>query len=232
MDILTGVPVSIDKKKLYKQIGYKDTSAITPALKELIEQVISSGLRLIEPKLAAKRCKIKVYREKSQILVESNVYFNGEFITKHLRNCTQAAVFLLTVGPTISKEIEGAFKENNYLKAMVLDGVADQAIEKIIMQYRNQLVESINAEGLGITGFINPGHLDFGVDQQRSIFKILDGSKIGLSLTDSCLIMPIKSASGLFGLGKGIGISKDNHNCQHCTIENCPNRTSEYVISK
>lgn len=232
MDILTDIPVSIDRKKLFKQIGYKDTSAISPAVKESIEQVISSGLRLIEPKLAAKRCNIKVQRDKSRVWVEGNVYFNGNFITKHLKNCCEAIIFLVTAGPVISKEIESAFKENDYLKAMILDGLADLAIENIIMQYWNRLVEDIKAEGLGITGFISPGHLDFGVDQQRSIFKILDGNKIGLNLTDSCLIMPIKSASGLYGLGKGIGISRDNHNCQHCTIHDCPYRTSEYIISK
>ncbi|MGI6112521.1 MAG: hypothetical protein ACOYEJ_00185 [Mahellales bacterium] len=232
MNILTNMQVSIDKEGLYKQIGYKDISAIAPAVKESIEQLISYGLKLIEPKLAVKRCDIEVQVDKNRILIEGDIYFNGEFITKHLKNCTQIVIFLATVGPTISKEIDEAFKENDYLKAMVLDGLADRAIENIIMQYWNQLVEDIQAEGLGITGFINPGHLDFGVDQQRAVFKILDGSKIGLSLTDSCLIMPIKSASGLFGLGKGIGISKDNHNCQHCTIKDCPNRSSEYVISK
>src|SRR5690554_6767951 len=124
MDILTNMPVSIDKEGLYKQIGYKDTSTIAPAVKESTEQIISSGLKLIEPKLTVKRCNIEVQVDKIRILIEGGIYFNGEFITKHLENCSQVVIFLATVGPTISKEIEGAFKENDYLKAMILDGVA------------------------------------------------------------------------------------------------------------
>jgi hypothetical protein len=63
------------------------------------------------------------------------------------------------------------------------------------------------------------------VDEQAVIFKLLDAGRIGVSLTPSLVMRPIKSLSLIVGLGSGpLGV-EGGSNCDFCTIrERCAYR--------
>jgi cobalamin-dependent methionine synthase I len=75
---------------------------------------------------------------------------------------------------------------------------------------------------------MNPGSGDVDVwpiDQQQELFAVLGDTEqlIGVSLTESHLMIPDKSVSGIFFP------SETNYvNCQSCTREVCPSRRAPY----
>jgi hypothetical protein len=73
---------------------------------------------------------------------------------------------------------------------------------------------------------MNPGSLpDWPLQEQRQLFALLGDTRaaIGVELTDSCLMLPIKSLSGLrFPTGENF------ENCQLCPRERCPGRRTAY----
>lgn len=73
---------------------------------------------------------------------------------------------------------------------------------------------------------MNPGSLeDWPVSEQPRLFSLFGGAaeRIGVRLTESFLMMPIKSVSGVwFETESGFV------NCQLCPRENCPNRRAPY----
>jgi hypothetical protein len=73
---------------------------------------------------------------------------------------------------------------------------------------------------------MNPGSLpDWPINEQRSLFQLLGRVKelIGVELTESFLLIPVKSISGIRFPKEGT-----YENCQLCPREKCPGRKAPY----
>jgi hypothetical protein len=81
---------------------------------------------------------------------------------------------------------------------------------------------------LGQTARMSPGSGDvdtWPIEQQRELFALLGGvtSRIGVVLTDSCLMIPNKTVSGLL-----FPTEEDFQTCQVCHRDPCPNRRAPF----
>ncbi len=80
--------------------------------------------------------------------------------------------------------------------------------------------------GVSALNAMNPGSLsDFPISSQKPLFDLLKNveEECGVTLTDTYLMIPIKS-------GSGIWFESDKHyaNCMMCPRVNCPNRRAPY----
>jgi hypothetical protein len=79
---------------------------------------------------------------------------------------------------------------------------------------------------LGRTAVMNPGSLaNWPLEEQRLLFRLLGDphEAIGVQLTDSFLMVPIKSVSGL-----RFPTEMHYENCQLCPRDPCPGRRAPY----
>jgi hypothetical protein len=73
---------------------------------------------------------------------------------------------------------------------------------------------------------MSPGSLaDWPIQEQRPLFKILGNTEkmIGVHLTESLLMVPTKSVSGI-----RFPTEESFESCQLCPREECPNRRAPY----
>ena len=73
---------------------------------------------------------------------------------------------------------------------------------------------------------MSPGSLaDWQLTQQAALFRILDDlpERIGVRLTDSMLMIPTKSISGV-----RFALDWDFESCQLCPRQGCPGRRADY----
>ncbi|NLO83567.1 MAG: vitamin B12 dependent methionine synthase [Clostridiales bacterium] len=125
---------------------------------------------------------------------------------------------------TCGSEIEEWSKTvDDFMERYWVDGMKEMALAEATkaLYYRVEhefLKRSVTS--------MNPGSLkDWPIEQQKQLFQILGDPKetIGVQLTDSYLMLPMKSASGiLFSTSKGF------ENCRMCPRENCPGRRAPY----
>lgn len=78
---------------------------------------------------------------------------------------------------------------------------------------------------------MNPGSIkEWPLSGQRELFEIFGRGyileHIGVRLTDSMLMLPSKTVSGI-----GFESEKQYHNCTRCPLTNCPNRRAEQEIA-
>jgi cobalamin-dependent methionine synthase I len=79
---------------------------------------------------------------------------------------------------------------------------------------------------LGRVAAMNPGSLnDWPIQQQRVLFGLMGklSGQVGVCLTDSMLMIPTKSVSGIH-----FPTEVSFASCQLCPRENCPNRRASY----
>ncbi|MBQ4619507.1 MAG: vitamin B12 dependent methionine synthase [Clostridia bacterium] len=80
--------------------------------------------------------------------------------------------------------------------------------------------------GVSALNSMNPGSLsDFPISAQRPLFDLLKNveEKSGVTLTDTFLMVPVKSGSGIW-----FESNKHYANCMMCPRVNCPSRRADY----
>jgi hypothetical protein len=139
-------------------------------------------------------------------------------------------LFAITLGVGITAGIEMYFERNEFAPGSMLDAAASEGAELaadfLESFYRQKLMK--RHKNLGSTGVMrfSPGYCGWHVSGQKRLFEVLQPDKIGLELTDSYLMKPLKSISGAIVAGSlRIFDFEDNFSfCANCRDHSCLKR--------
>jgi len=140
------------------------------------------------------------------------------------------ALFAVTIGETICKEIRRLFDCTDYAQGAMLDSAASEGTQlladEIETRFRRYLLKSERLDPSQTTMQFSPGYCVWHITAQRRLFEILDPRQIGINLSDSCLMQPLKSISGVLVAGKrDIFDFEDNYEvCGDCRSHSCRER--------
>jgi hypothetical protein len=145
----------------------------------------------------------------------------GVQIANYMKDAEYLALFVCTAGTIFTELTERYNQKNDYLEAFVADAIGSLTVEKAMDQIQMQLEQSMQAENLQISNRYSPGYCGWPVADQRELFEQI-GVPVPVSLTESCLMLPIKSVSGIMGVGARV--RKRPYACQICKNKNCTYR--------
>jgi cobalamin-dependent methionine synthase I len=112
--------------------------------------------------------------------------------------------------------------EGDMVRVFIADALGSVIAEKCADQMELTLQESIDKLGWKHTNRFSPGYCGWHVSEQQKLFPLFDGHTCGITLTESSLMVPIKSVSGIIGLGREV--RKLDYTCGLCTFEKCYKR--------
>ncbi len=116
----------------------------------------------------------------------------SENLKKLLKNSEKCILFAATAGIGIDRAIK-RYGISDSLKALVLQGIGTERIETLCDKFQSEFGNT--------TPRFSPGYGDMPLEMQRDVFKALDcPRKIGLTLNDNLLMVPMKSVTAIFGL--------------------------------
>jgi cobalamin-dependent methionine synthase I len=119
--------------------------------------------------------------------------------------------------------------EGDMVRVFIADALGSVIAEKCADQMELYLQESINKLGWHHTNRFSPGYCGWHVSQQQLLFPLFDGHTCGVRLTDSSLMLPIKSVSGIIGLGKGV--RRLDYTCGLCNFDKCYKRRKKQTAT-
>jgi len=76
---------------------------------------------------------------------------------------------------------------------------------------------------MNITNRYSPGYCGWNITGQKILFSLLPEYFCGIELTDTCLMLPIKSVSGIIGIGRDVKFNAYTRNLcdmQYCLYRN------------
>ena len=140
------------------------------------------------------------------------------------------ALFTVTLGAATGGLITERFATHDFALACVLDAMAsesaDLAAERSARHLENRLRDQgwDTADG-GVLQY-SPGYCGWDVTGQKRLFQYLSPARIGVTLTDSCLMQPLKSVSGVIIAGpKEIHRFPPTYSfCSRCETQECRER--------
>ena len=115
------------------------------------------------------------------------------------------------------------------MKGYVVDVVGSEIVEKAMDKIQENLASDMQTLGLGITNRYSPGYCDWQVSEQQKLFTFFPENYCGIRLSKTSLMYPIKSVSGLIGIGKNA--ERKGYSCDFCRMKDCLYRKKRTQIS-
>lgn len=153
----------------------------------------------------------------------NNVLFKSKnIITKRLNKSSNIALMVATIGDQLEILSKKLFKIGDYFEGYVVDLAASELVEKTADMLQQKLEQIVSKEGFNITNRYSPGYCGWDVSDQKKLFSFFPKDFCGIKLTESSLMIPIKSISGVIGIGKSV--KKEDYDCKICDIDFCYKR--------
>lgn len=128
----------------------------------------------------------------------TNIIFYGNDIREHLKESEKILMMCATLTSETDKIIRLAGITDK-AKSLVLDAMSCAAIEQVCDRVCDMIHEEYPQYFQ--TKRFSPGYGDFPLDTQESFLRILDASKrIGVTLNDNNLMIPMKTVTAVAGL--------------------------------
>ena len=173
MTHLTPFPLPLDRERVFAKISLRPDS---PAWEDAL-----ADYRLAEPQFAD--C-VRFAAGYSLGPVDAGLDFPVP--------CGRRVFAAYTIGPDITRLIQDCFDQGEFLRGMLLDAMADQALGLIETAFTGRL----EAQGLRLTRRFWPIH-DISPAYQRLILAEVD---IGVTMTEGFMLNPVKSGSFVAGI--------------------------------
>lgn len=186
-----------------------------PDVAGVARELLASSAETARPCAMFSRAPVTVSGESVGI---NGVTIRNAFLAGKLRESPYAVPYVATCGTELE---EWSVSLSDPLERYWADTIKLLYLGKA----RNALYEEVKKScfpGVKNLSSLNPGSLkEWPLQGQVSLFSMLGGvtPDIGVRLTDSLLMLPPKTISGIF-----FSSEKEYENCMLCPRESCPNR--------
>ncbi len=204
----------------------KDIPPDDPMTRDLIPELFGKCRRASTPRAAYLILQKEEAAEKEQLLMNGTTFLVGGTIQKMLRDSEYYVLFIATAGPG-AETIAGEYMSgSDYLEGYISNLAGSVLAEEVAGKIHQKIGEEAIRRGMKITNRYSPGYCRWKVDEQQKLFSFFPENYCGITLSESSLMSPIKSVSGLVGMGRNVSFR--NYTCEICSMKDCAfRRTSK-----
>ena len=212
----------INKKEIISTLGYAE-GAIPAHFEEMIDNIlvrvpdycdIHAGYRILD---------VMKPDDRNDGLVIGNKFFKlQKIVTGQIRTSDKAALFICTIGKAMEKWAKKLSAEGDAALSYLVDTVASVTAEQTTDALHNHIKTRMQLLGLKVTNRYSPGYCDWSVAEQHLLFSFFPEYFCGITLTESSLMVPIKSVSGIIGIGPAVKYA--DYICDSCGMKDCTYR--------
>lgn len=155
-------------------------------------------------------------------LTGTSIVLEGESIFAHLSQAEECAVMVATLGLANEQAMQ-RLKAAHSLDALAFGAAGSSLVECVADACEADIVADAARRGLRTNFRFSPGYGDLPLAAQPSIVRVLGADKhLGLTVTDSHMLVPSKSVTALVGLfGEGVSCEGMKRSCVGCACYDC-----------
>lgn len=238
---LTYDDLGVTMPEIYEQMGY---GAATDAdiedrvgedVKAEVKDIISEIKTFLRPEFCFYIVKAMLDEEHDTLHTNGRTMNIGKIITRQLRGSSLYAFFVCTAGEAFQQYQEQLKRDGDIVKEYAANAIGSVLAEKTADAMERELEAFLKDKPeLHHTNRFSPGYCGWHVREQKLLFATFPQSQsrttvqpqnrppCGVRLTDSCLMLPIKSVSGVIGIGEKV--RKMEYTCGLCDYAKCYKR--------
>jgi hypothetical protein len=212
----------VSKNEIISTLGYAD-GAIPVHFEEMIDDILFRLPEYCEIQAGYRLLDVKKPEDRNDGLFVGNKFFKlQKIVTSQLRKSEKAALFVCTIGRAMETWAKKLSSEGDVALSYMVDTVASITEEQTVDVLHDHLEKQMKMQGLNITNRYSPGYCDWSVSEQHLLFSFFPINFCGITLTESALMVPIKSVSGIIGVGSEV--KRVDYTCDTCGMKDCTYR--------
>lgn len=209
----------INQGKISSVLGYGDGSLPAP-FDEYIEMALDDAKYLTDIRSAYRIFDDAEIDDKRYRILAGKQELNvGKAVCSELKGADRLVFYVCTAGKTISEKSASLLRGNDPVLGYVYDVLGSIITEAAGDRMQSFLKSETGINGEQLTNRYNPGYCQWPVSDQHKLFSFFHKNICGVSLTDSSLMHPVKSISGVIGIGKNVKYRE--YVCSLCFSKNC-----------
>jgi cobalamin-dependent methionine synthase I len=146
--------------------------------------------------------------------------FEGQ-IAAFMEPARRVAVFVVTIGGEIEVIAERRMEQGATLEGFAIDAIGSAAADAAADALADHVLWNDAGPDEAVTPPFSPGYCGMPLEQQQLLFTIVDPRPIGVQLLPAMIMRPIKSVSGLVGIGDQESIATHGVPCEFCKMTTC-----------
>ena len=189
---------TLDRSEALRYLGYAGQS-IDPSLNEHIEELFVHCEQVSQPGWIYRIFPVNA-KPDSIHLEGCTLVLKGADIFKHLHEARFCAVMAVTCGLPNERELM-RLNALGGVDALVFDAAGSALVESAADACNADIVSRAHSEGLFTNYRYGPGYGDLALDIQGELLRVIGADKaLGMSTTESNMLIPTKSVTALVGL--------------------------------
>lgn len=214
---------NLEDRELARLLGSRKGRKLSPSLKKKVKKLKDKSSRIIKPRIHFKKHKIHTVSS-GGVQLENDHCLRSPKLSRTVRGSQEIVCFVGTVGRGIEREIKRLERQKRLSEAYILDAMGSVLVENLVDQFHSHLDKHYKSQNKALGLRFSPGYCDWPVTEQKKLFELLEPHKAGVELTESCLMQPRKSISGvipLFPADNGHQQQSDYNPCWECKKSDC-----------
>ena len=221
MPVLKDFSVTVTFEELvtaHRPRGREPSAAQIEALRKPVEAALERLPDLVDPAVLYDVFQL------DHVAGEKVFLSNGHMLTvgPHadlLEPAEEVLVAVCTIGPRLEAAVNGGF-DGDAMLALMVDSAGVIALSHVGERAVDLAEERALSKNQGVSPALSPGSLPgWTMGGQRELTDLLPMAEIGVSLKESNLLVPYKSASVLVGIGPDYRDQEVGSMCHICALQ-------------
>ncbi|MGD8779400.1 MAG: vitamin B12 dependent-methionine synthase activation domain-containing protein [Ignavibacteria bacterium] len=214
--------IEVSKKEIEITLGYSDIG-IPGHFSQLIDEIILQLPQYCKIKAGYRLIDLHKPTGRNDGLYAGKPFLQTDkIVSSQLNKAEKAALFVCTIGPLMEERSKRMLHNGDPMISYLVDTVASVTVENTTDFLHDHIGIEMKKHGFNITNRYSPGYCNWSVSEQHLLFSLLPEKFCGITLNESALMHPIKSTSGIIGIGKNVKYRE--YMCDRCGVKDCTYR--------
>jgi hypothetical protein len=223
--IIRDIHLNLEPGQVLRREGIRKYGSVKPEIKTLIDELLTCVKDdcLLEPAIICETYPITEI-DQYKLSLAGDESLHSQLLNSVLSNAKELAVAICTIGPKLEKKVTEHVGRGEPLRGMLLDGIGSAAVDSLAQEACRLIAGIALSHGYQASSPFSPGMHGFPITEQSRLFQLVPAEQIGVSLTVSGIMVPLKSASMVVGIGQGMTVRTQAEVCASCNLS----RTCHY----
>lgn len=211
--------LDIRVENIISAMGYSD-GEIPDGYNDILNELIYKAKIIVSPE-----CGYVILPQNTSSASMGVVKLDGvdfktdKIVAGPLKKISGAAIFVGTVGHHFDKWSKETFESGDPLAGYFIDILGSEIAESIADWLESKVVKYASEIGFQCSNRYSPGYCGWSVAEQHKLFNFFPKDFCDVKLTDSALMKPHKSVSGIIGISNEIAWK--DYPCDVCNVDHC-----------
>ena len=209
--------LTLDKDEIYLNLGYGGTVPDN-YIRKMLEDILEKAYEICRPHAGYILCE-GLMSGIDEINLNGVSMKIGRIIGNYLQTASLFGAFVATAGKEYEDYLYRLKQSGDTVYEFLADGVGSEIAEASVRYVTGKITEEAAKKGLFSTNSYSPGYCGWHVREQKLLFSLFPDEPCGIKLNTSCLMNPVKSVSGIVGLGRTAELAP--YGCAICGLQTC-----------